>query len=278
MPYTISYPQSGYPLPALENATAGFRPHIHGVHSRTAMPWSSDGSASSRSNSLALHQTAAAPQVSTSYDPGHTGSRTQLLTEPCIPSSSSAGGSGNGNGNNLGYIFPPYTSETSPTSAASQSNVYTPVSGVTSLMMPPTTSGLRYRGSASNLSGPADDTTSTGGGVGGNNPQTPRTGNGASSAHHREAAASLYSFSTETSDRAGSVAPSEVPTSTGGTAVSRGEGVEGGWSGRPQHAASSEGLRRLSGIEGRGGSGNGLGSMGVGVGHRSSARSLNGRH
>ena len=123
-PYTISYPQRPYPVPTLPEIrpldnSGGFRPHINGIYSPDAMPWSAG--VESRNNS---HANASSAVQSATAAP---------MTEPV-----------------LGYQFPiqqseatAYSPNVSPTSGPALSESFASTSSSSTSSMPPP-GGNRY--------------------------------------------------------------------------------------------------------------------------------------
>lgn len=241
VPYTIQYPQPSYShqLPEirqLDQVAPTFRPSISGSHSRNAMPWLTD-SASMRNASIGLQPQA--PYSST------TPTGQQILTNAAPSATDSS----------FGYQIhqaSPYSPAdgVSPTTNTTLSDSFPSATIPTSMPPPPTTTSLRYRTSDTSL--PA------------------LTVDDSSSRRHQEAAHSLYSFSAESTERAGSVAPTDRNGSR--TASIAGEAYANVRHPQPQHSASFDGLRRQSEFdEHRAENG------GAALGSRISMRNLNGR-
>lgn len=259
-PYSISYQQrqpysQGFPEPRpIDPATANFRPHVNGVHSRHAMPWSVESN-SSRSNASGTHESSYAStspsqhQITSSMP-----ATTATMADPI-----------------LGYQFQPPTSTYSPEPSPSVApTLAEPFPGTTAAaMLPPAhPTSLRYAASHASLpaiSAPYDE-------PGPSSSRLPEI-------HAPAPVASLYSYSSETSDRSSSDAtvrdnasrddmsqtgePSGSDTTYSGYSQSR-------HTTQPQHSASYDGLRRQSEYDHRRAS--------AAPGHRASARSLNERY
>ncbi|KAK6436383.1 hypothetical protein LTR95_007426 [Oleoguttula sp. CCFEE 5521] len=243
--------------------SAGFRPHVNGIHSRTAMGWVSDADAPS-----------AAPVYSQRYSgasgthgmrmPSHTLPQQSFSQSACATTTSDAGPA-------FGYQFhqtPSYVDAVLPSSGPSMNGTYMtatlPASPSTLTMLPPaTTQSIRYTASNPSL------------------PQLPAiedqhlsSSRRPFSSRHQEAAASLsslYSFSSEAAQeqRSSSIvspdsqqmsgrAPQQSPVDTAFTSSARHS--------QPQHVASHESLRRGQSSSGQS---SGRGSM-----QRSSLQSL----
>jgi hypothetical protein len=185
VPYSISYPQrQAYSQslpepPAINPATANFRPYINGVHSRHAMPWSVDSN-SSRHGSTSMQ--------SPNYA-GTSPSQHQVrgsLPVTTVPMTDAV----------LGYQFQPppstYSPESSPPVIPTLGEPFQSTS-VTALLPPAHPGSLRYNASSTSLpaiQAPMDDA---------------RPSSSRPSEHHAPAPmTSLYSYSSETSDRSSS--------------------------------------------------------------------------
>ena len=258
VPYSISYPQrQSYSQslpepPAINPATANFRPYINGVHSRHAMPWSVD-SQSSRHGSVSMNSPSYA---STSPSQHQMRASLPVTTAPMTDAV-------------LGYQFQPPSSTYSPESSPPVSTLGEPFpSTVVTAMLPPAhPNSLRYNASSNSLpaiQAPVDST----------RPSSSR----ASEMHAPAPMASLYSYSSETSDRSGSDAT--VRDNSGrddGSPGPEGSVPDASYTGytqtrpnaQPQHSASHDGLRRQSEYDHQ---------RTGGPGHRMSVRSLNERY
>jgi len=258
VPYSISYPQrqaysQSFPEPpAINPATANFRPYINGVHSRHAMPWSVDlnssrhGSASTQSPNFA------------STSPSQHQMRGSLPVTT-VPMSDAV----------LGYQIQhspnTYSPESSPSVIPTLSEPF-PSTVVTAMLPPAHPTSLRYNTSSTSLpaiQAPTDDMRSSS-----SRPsELPTT------------IASLYSYSSETSDRSSSEATAREHSSRDdGSPGVEGSASEASYNGysqsrhnaQPQHSASHDGLRRQSEYDHQ--------RTGADPGHRISVRSLNERY
>lgn len=258
VPYSISYPQrQSFPQslpepPVINPATANFRPYINGVHSRHAMPWSVD-SHGSRHGSASMQ-----PPNYTSTSPSQHQIRGGLpvTTAPMTDAV-------------LGYQFQPPTSSYSPESSPVVGTIgeLFPSTVVTAMLPPAHPTSLRY--SASSTSLPAIQAP-----IDGPQPSSSR----ASEMHAPAPMASLYSYSSETSDRSSSDATardnsgrddgSPGPEASGSDTTYAGY-LQASHNAQPQHSASHEGLRRQSEYDHQ---------RTGGPGHRMSVRSLNERY
>lgn len=181
IPYTVTHAQPTYMIPEVPpirplGSFSEPRPHINGIYGRTGMPWSSDshrGSSSSRIGSLSslpLPRTDSAHPTSESTAPSYT-------SDPI-----------------LGYQFSASTGSptTSSTAGSTMSESFQGASSTSSSSMLPPTSRTRIPRGSSYPNLPSL--------TGGNADEYQQR----SSSSSREAAASLYSFSTgvDPSDRA----------------------------------------------------------------------------
>lgn len=261
-PYSISYQQrqpypQGFPEPRpIDPATANFRPYVNGVHSRHAMPWSVDnnGSRGSSSGGHASGYASTSPSQDQITNPLPT--TTATMADPI-----------------LGYQFQPATSTYSPESSPSTAPILgEPFSGASTATMLPPAYPTRLRYAASNTSLPAISA-------------APYDESRPSSSRLPEIlaapapVASLYSYSSETSDRSSSDATAR--DNAGRNDMSQnGEasGADTAYNGypqsrhtmQPQHSVSYDGLRRQSEYDHQRAS--------AGPGHLTSVRSLNERH
>lgn len=178
-------PCSAQPLPEIRSIdpSAGFRAHINGIHSRTAMPWTSENDAYSASRNTSI--STAMPATSLPATSGQAQSATTTsLAEPV-----------------LGYQFQHsarYSPDISPTSAADLSEGLSGSSSSASIMLPPSSNSMRY---ISSLSGAET--------ISGNPADARRR-----SSAQQDGATCLYSFSTEAAAGAG-VAPVDRAGSAG---------------------------------------------------------------
>ena len=258
VPYSISYPQrqpysqSLPEPPAINPATANFRPYINGVHSRHAMPWSVD-SHSSRHGSTTMQSP---NYASTSPSQHQMRGGLPVTTAPMTDAV-------------LGYQFQPPTSSYSPESSPVVATLGEPFpSTVVTAMLPPADpTSLRY--SASSTSLPAIQAP-----IDGARPSSSR----ASVMHAPAPMASLYSYSSETSDRSSSDATArENSGHDDGSPGPEASGSDTSYAGysqarhnaQPQHSASHDGLRRQSEYDHQ---------RTDGPGHRMSVRSINERY
>lgn len=261
-PYSISYQQrqpysQGFPEPpAVNPATANFRPHINGVHSRHAMPWSVDSSGS-RHGAASVHPPT---YVSTSPSQHQIASSlpitTASITDP-VPV--------------LGYQFQPapstYSPESSPPLVSTLGEPFRSTL-VTAMLPPAHTTSLRYDASSASLpsiQAPVDDV----------RPSSSRL----PEIHAQAPMASLYSYSSETSDRSSSDATARDHSGReDGSPSGEANASDSAYSGypqsrhntQPQHSASYDGLRRQSEYDHQ--------RTSAGPGHRMSVRSLNDRY
>jgi hypothetical protein len=259
-PYSISYPQRqpyshSFPEPpAINPATANFRPHINGVHSRHAMPWSVNSHSS-------LHGAASAhppTYASTSPSQHQTTSSLPITTAPMADPV-------------LGYQFQPAPSTYSPESSPSiVSTLGEPFQSTMATAMPPPAHphSLRYTASSASLASiqaPVDDV----------RPSSSRL----PEVHAPAPVTSLYSYSSETSDRSSSDTTAREHSgredgSPGGDA-NPSDSIYSGYpqsrhNTQPQHSASYDGLRRQSEYDHQ--------RTSAEPGHRMSVRSLNDRY
>jgi hypothetical protein len=259
VPHSISYPQrqthsqSLPEPPAINPATANFRPYINGVHSRHAMPWSVD-SHSSRHGSASMQSP---NYASTSPSQHQLRGGLPVTTAPMTDAV-------------LGYQFQPPTSNYSPESSppvVSTLGEPFPSTVVTAMLPPAHTTSLRYNASSTSL--PAIHAH-----IDGARPSSSR----ASDMYASAPMASLYSYSSETSDRSSSDATardhngrddgSPEPETSASDATYTGYS-QARHNAQPQHSASHDGLRRQSEYDHQ---------RTGGPGHRMSVRSLNDRY
>jgi hypothetical protein len=259
-PYSISYPQrqpysQSFPEPpAVNPATANFRPYINGVHSRHAMPWSVN-SHSSRHGAAS-----AQPPTYVSTSP----SQHQITSPLPITTGSMADPV-------LGYQFQPAPSTYSPESSPSiVSTLGEPFQNTMATAMLPPAHPLSLRYTASSASLPSiqahvDDV----------RPSSSRL----PEIHAPAPMTSLYSYSSETSDRSSSDATArEHSGREDGSPAGEANASDSAYNGypysrhntQPQHSASYDGLRRQSEYDHQRSS--------AGPGHRMSVRSLNDRY
>ncbi|KAK4543897.1 hypothetical protein LTR36_004671 [Oleoguttula mirabilis] len=220
-PYTVHYSQTSYPtaeqLPVPEIRPLGSfnepRVHINGIHSRTAMPWSSeDSSTGSRTMSAGNSM---APIT------GIPGPSTQRLHHPHVPTPVSEPV--------LGYQFLPTSGspDISPASGPAPESFSSTASSTSSTVsMPPPSANFRYAQALPAL----------------NTDDRPMT---SSSSSREGMAASLYSFSTDTGERPVTSGSDHASSST----VSGGHNYVPLRQPQPQHAASVEALRRQSSFD-----------------------------
>jgi hypothetical protein len=258
VPYSISYSQrqqhsqSLPEPPAINPATANFRPYINGVHSRHAMPWSVD-SHSSRHGTASMQSP---HYASTSPSQHQLRGGLPVTTAPMTDAV-------------LGYQFQPPTSNYSPESSppVSTPGEAFPSTMATAMLPPAHPISLRYNASSTSL--PAIHAH-----MDGARPSSSR----ASEIHASTPMASLYSYSSETSDRSISDATAcdhidrddgspEPKTSTSDATYTGYSQVR--HNPHPQHSASHDGLRRQSEYDHQ---------RTGGPGHRTSVRSLNERY
>ena len=257
--YSISYPQrQAYSQslpepPAVNPATANFRPYINGVHSRHAMPWSVD-SHSSFHGSTSMNS----PNYASTSPSQHQMRGSLPVTTAPMPDAV------------LGYQFQPpsstYSPESSPPVVSTLGEPF-PNTVVTAMLPPAHPTSLRYNASSTSL--PAIQAP-----IDGARPSSSRT----SEMHAPAPTASLYSYSSETSDRSSSDATARdnsgrddrspcTEASSPNTTYSA--YPQARHDAQPQHSASHDGLRRLSEYDHQGTGG---------PGHRMSVRSLNERY
>jgi hypothetical protein len=257
-PYTSSYlppaPYSnGEQLPILRPLEASSEPraHIHGIHSRNAMPWSQE---STSNNLRAPSVSGSAPQPNSLPLPlatGHTSA--SAVSEP-----------------SFGYQFTASASpDVSPTSGPSVETYSSAASSASSNMpMPPPVTNYRY----SNASAPSNSYELPA--VTLEEPQRLPAASSIARNTTEAPQASLYSFSTDNGER---------PTTSGsdhagGSETSTNTTVSGQQSNyavplrqpQPQHAASVEALRRQSSFE--------AAQQRAATAHRMSVSNLNGRY
>lgn len=259
-PYSISYPhrqpysQTFPKPPAINPATANFRPYINGVHSRHAMPWSIDsngprhGAASMQpptyvSTSPSQHQITSSLPITTAS-----------MTDPV-----------------LGYQFQhapsTYSPESSPPIVPALGEPFQNTT-VTAMLPPAHAPRQRYHASSASLpaiQAPIDSA----------RPSSSRL----PEIHAPVPMASLYSYSCETSDRSSSDATARDTNgrdeASPNPEASSSESAYNGYpqsrhNAQPQHSASYDGLRRQSECDHQRSS--------AGPGHRMSVRSLNDRY
>ncbi|OQO11724.1 hypothetical protein B0A48_03451 [Cryoendolithus antarcticus] len=270
VPYTTTYSQpqqlstgtTHYPSMRSFDS-AGFRPHVNGIHSRTAMGWVSDIDAPS-TPAVYLQRYSAAPTTHGMRMPSHTMPQQSGSQSACSTSTADAGPA-------FGYQFhqtPSYADAMSPSSGASMNGTYmtttAPSSASTLSMLPPaTTQSIRYTASNPSLPqlpAPEDQYASS----------TRRS----SSSRHQEAAASLsslYSFSSEAPQEQRSssiVSPDSQQMSVRAAQQSPADAAytNNARHSQPQHVASHESLRRGQSSSGQ--------SSGRGRMQRSSLHSL----
>ena len=262
VPYSISYPQQqAYSQslpepPAINPATANFRPYINGIHSRHAMPWSVDSN-SSRHGSTSMQS----PNYASSSPSQH--QMRGSLPVTTAPMTDAV----------LGYQFQPppsnYSPESSPPVIPTLGEPFPSTAAVTAMLPPAHPPSLRYNASSTSLpaiQAPMDDA----------RPSSSRP----SELHAPVPIASLYSYSSETSDRSSSDATvrelgSRDDGSPGPEASGASEATYHGYAQtrhntQPQHSASHDGLRRQSEYDHQ--------RSGAGPEHRMSVRSLNERY
>jgi hypothetical protein len=259
-PYSISYPQrqpysQSFPQPpAINPATANFRPHINGVHSRHAMPWSIN-SHSSRHGAASTQ-----PPTYVSTSP----SQHRITSSLPITTASMADPV-------LGYQFQPtpstYSPESSPSVVSTLGEPF-PNTMATAILPPAHPPSHRYSSSSASfpaIQAPADDV----------RPSSSRL----PEIHAPAPMTSLYSYSSETSDRSSSDATAREHSgredgSPSGDANASDPTYHGYAQSRhhaqPQHSASYDGLRRQSEYDHQ--------RTSAGPGHRMSVRSLNDRY
>lgn len=259
VPYSISYhqrqpcPQNLPEPPAVNPETANFRPYINGVHSRHAMPWSVDSNGARRgvaglqspnyaSTSPSQHQITSASPISTTP-----------ITESV-----------------LGYQFHPppssYSPEPSPAVVPTLGEPF-PSTAATAMLPPAHPISQRYTAASTQLpaiQAPFDDARSS-------SSRLPEI-------HAPASMASLYSYSSETSDRSNSDATARdhsghddaSPNPEASTSDPAYHAYHHSrHSTHPQHSASYDGLRRQSEYDNQ--------RTPTGPGHRISMRSLNDR-
>ena len=258
VPYSISYPQrqtysqSLPEPPAINPATANFRPYINGVHSRHAIPWSVD-SHNSRHGSTSMQSSHYASTSPSQHQMRGLPVTTAPMTDAV-----------------LGYQFQPpqstYSPESSPPAASALGEPFS--STVVTAMLPPAhPNSLRYN--ASNTPLPAIQAP-----IDSARPSSSRS----SEIHAPAPMASLYSYSSETSDRSSSDATvrdhSSRDDGSPSPEASTSDTTYAGYqqarhNTQPQHSASHDGLRWQSEYDHQ---------RAGGPGHRMSVRSLNERY
>jgi hypothetical protein len=259
-PYSISYPQrqpysQSFPEPpAVNPATANFRPYINGVHSRHAMPWSVDSNNSRHSAAGAQQPT----YVSTSPSQHHVASSLPITTAPMTDSV-------------LGYQFQPAPSTYSPESTPPvPSTLGEPFQSTAVTAMFPPAHATHPRYSASSASLPAIQAPLEEG-----RPSSSRL----PELHIPAPMASLYSYSSETSDRGSSDTTTRDHSSrddeSSSSEATASDPVYNGYpqnrhNPQPQHSASYDGLRRQSEYDDQ--------RTIAGPAHRMSVRSLKDRY
>ncbi|KAK5134618.1 hypothetical protein LTR08_006274 [Meristemomyces frigidus] len=255
-PYTLHYPQPPYPtgeqLPEIRPGSYSEpRVHLNGIHSRNAMPWSSEsGPVSSRpalsSNNMApINGLPGPPMLQQQRQPQHNAQ---------TPVTESVLGYQFGHNANLSSINNRASPEILPTSGPSlESFSSTASSSSSTASMPPPHPNFRYAQPlpAASNSTASDERTSS----------------------HREsvAAASLYSFSTDTGERPATSRSCDQQGSTLSTPVpsSHHNYTSGGLrQPQPQHVASADALRRQSSSD----------QQRAATAHRMSVSNLNGRY
>lgn len=253
VPFTISYAQQSYMSQSLpeprpfDPATANFRPYLNGVHSRSAMPWSFDISGS-RNDSVGV--------LGSNYSSTSASQHQQCSTMPTTTSSMADPV--------LGYQFQPpsaYSPESPPATLASLGEPFP--STTTSSMLPPAQpASLRYTASSASL----PTISASFDGPNASSSRLPEI-------HAPVPAASLFSFSSETSDRSSSDATvtdnnGRNDSSSPVGATSHSSYAASRQYAQPQHSSSYDGLRRQSEYDQQ--------RTGEVPGHRMSVRSLNG--
>lgn len=258
-PYSISYPQrqpysQSFPEPpAINPATANFRPYINGVHSRHAMPWTVDANSSRQS---------AASMQSPSYTRT---SPSQHQIRGSLPATAPMTDAV------LGYQFQPppstYSPDSSPHIAPTLGEPF-PSTVVTAMLPPAHPTSMRYNASSTSLpaiQAPLDYARPT-------SSRLPEI-------HAPAPMASLYSYSSETSDRSGSDTTAREHSGrdygSPSAEVSSSDPTYNGYlqsrnNTQPQHSASYDGLRRQSEYDHQRNT--------AGPAHRMSVRSLNDRY
>lgn len=244
-PYTVHYPPTPYPnteqLPEIRPLGCFSEPraHIHGIHSRTAMPWSSEGSSTgartmSAGNSMAPLTGIPAPPAQQQHHHRHP--QQQQHTVP--PVSEPA----------FGYQFGPSTNlptssspEISPTTAPTLQSFSSTASSGSSASMPPPSATFRYAQQALPTLN--------------HDEQRPTTTTTSSSAREGMQAASLYSFSTDTGEQQRSSTASAGGSDQAAISLNNASGGGGGHSyvplrqPQPQHTTNVEALGRQSSFE-----------------------------
>jgi len=253
-PYSITYPQRqshshSFPEPRpIDPATVKFRPHINGVHSHAALPWSSESN-TSRNNAPGMHGPSYVNTSSSQHQiTGTTTTTTGSVADPI-----------------LGYQFqaPPgsYSPDSSPIIVPTLGE---PFPSMAAGAMPPPTHHSNVRYSASSNSLPA--ISASFGDARASSSRLPEI-------HAPAPLSSLYSYSTEICDRSSSEATARDHSHREGASPSgdssESESTRNGRS-QSRHSSSHDGLRRRSEYDHQRTSG--------GPGHRMSMKSLNERY
>lgn len=258
-PYSISFHQRqpcSHALPeppAVNPETANFRPYINGVHSRHAMPWSVESNGARRGTTGMQ-----SPSYATTSPSQH--QITGALPISTAPITDSV----------LGYQFHPppssYSPDSSPPVVPTLGEPF-PSTAATAMLPPAHPTSQRYTAASIQLpaiQAPLDDA----------RPSSSRL----PEIHAPASMASLYSYSSETSDRSSSDATARDQSghdeSSPNTEASASNPAYHGYHhsrhiAHPQHSASYDGLRRQSEYDTQ--------RTTAGAGHRISMRSLNDR-
>ncbi|KAK5121181.1 hypothetical protein LTR85_005665 [Meristemomyces frigidus] len=246
-PYTVHYPQTPYQnteqLPEIRPLGSFSEPRVHidGIHSHTAMPWSSEGSSTgartmSAGNSMAPITGIPGPAMPQQQHHHHNNQQHAAtpVAEPVLGYQFSV--------NNLPTSGSP---EVSPTSGPSLESFSSTASSSSTASMPPPSANFRYAQALPAVN--TDDRTIT-----------------SSSSSREGMAASLYSFSTDNGERPATSGSDQATSST----VASGHSYVPLRQPQPQHATSVEALRRQTSFD----------QQRAATAHRMSVSNLNARY